>query len=57
MKRDMSLSAIELNSIFSSSFSEKLYDIESCVSEINLHIERNMLKLNDEKIEFNVLKI
>ena len=31
------------------SFTNKLSDIESCVSEIKLCMERNMLKLNDDK--------
>lgn len=38
------------------SFTDKLSDIESCVSEIKLWMERNMLKLNDDKTEFIVFK-
>ena len=37
-------------------FTNKLSDIESCVSEIELCMERNMLKLNDDKTECIVLK-
>ena len=37
-------------------FTDKLSDIESCVSEIKLWMERNMLKLNDDETEFIVFK-
>ena len=33
---------------------DKLSDIEQCVSEIKLWMNRNMLKLNDDKTEFIV---
>ena len=37
-------------------FADKVSDVEDCVSEIKLWMERNILKLNDDKTEFIVFK-
>ena len=42
------------------SFTDKWSDIKSCDSDINLLMERNMLKLNDDKtkcIVYNVMSL
>ena len=37
-------------------FAGKLYNVEHCVLEIKLYMERNMMNLNDDKTEFILFK-
>ena len=37
-------------------FADKLADVQDCVSEIELWMECNMLKLDDDKLEFAIYR-